>query len=575
MPSITYWSRIEPRSRSDDFRRSLQAQIRGPLWMLTRQWQFGEFQFVDAGSPIKGQMTVEHHPITHYQDRQGRTTPLDLEANLPLETRVERETVAMDVRTRVQAGLQFARLLHREGVANTLPIFLPAFPLSADGQFDGSIIDETTRRFLAGVAGRVVDGGALLRSVARGEDPAELVEDPAAEDAVRRAANGLVDWFRKTYSQPVDEGDGAWSPPHLEYQFAVSVGDPDTGGALLTASEYSEGHLDWYAFNIKGSLPRDSFERETVRVIPSQVEFRGMPSSRWWEFEEGLTDFGATDVHTTDLGRLLVMEFALIHGANWFVIPYDAPVGSIIRVASLIITDIFGQHTLIQPAGRVPRHDWQRWHMFAVSPTEPDATPEPFLFLPPTIGHLVEGPAIEEVVFMRDEMANMAWGVEKTLPNGLGEPVAGYDAYQESRRQRLATAAEEEGEPATQDEIQLRFRLASTVAENWIPLVPVHTGDNHRSIQLERAALLRQQRGEEPEAGEDIKILPRGRILNPGDEPYRINEEMVPRAPRLVTRSFQWTRWTDGSTHLWVGRRKRAGRGQGSSGLRFDIVERV
>ncbi|CAN5664365.1 hypothetical protein BH18ACI4_BH18ACI4_06700 [soil metagenome] len=29
----------------------------------------------------------------------------------------------------------------------------------------------------------------------------------------------------------------------------------------------------------------------------------------------------------------------------------------------------------------------------------------------------------------------------------------------------------------------------------------------------------------------------------------------------------------DGSTHLWLGRRKAVGRGEGSSGLRFDSVE--
>lgn len=30
--------------------------------------------------------------------------------------------------------------------------------------------------------------------------------------------------------------------------------------------------------------------------------------------------------------------------------------------------------------------------------------------------------------------------------------------------------------------------------------------------------------------------------------------------------------WINGETYLWVGRRKRTGRGEGSSGLRFDVV---
>ena len=50
--------------------------------------------------------------------------------------------------------------------------------------------------------------------------------------------------------------------------------------------------------------------------------------------------------------------------------------------------------------------------------------------------------------------------------------------------------------------------------------------------------------------------------------------EEVPRACARITRAWQLARWTDGSTHLWIGRRKQPGRGEGSSGLRFDVIER-
>jgi hypothetical protein len=54
-----------------------------------------------------------------------------------------------------------------------------------------------------------------------------------------------------------------------------------------------------------------------------------------------------------------------------------------------------------------------------------------------------------------------------------------------------------------------------------------------------------------------------------------VPEEEVPRAGAVVTRSFQRTRWHGGATCLWLGRRKENGRGEGSSGLRFDqIVEK-
>jgi hypothetical protein len=47
--------------------RSLQAQVRDPLWFLARQWQMGEFLGDDAGSPIQATMGVEQRSITTYR----------------------------------------------------------------------------------------------------------------------------------------------------------------------------------------------------------------------------------------------------------------------------------------------------------------------------------------------------------------------------------------------------------------------------------------------------------------------------------------------------------------------------
>jgi hypothetical protein len=57
------------------------------------------------------------------------------------------------------------------------------------------------------------------------------------------------------------------------------------------------------------------------------------------------------------------------------------------------------------------------------------------------------------------------------------------------------------------------------------------------------------------------------------DKDLILYEEEVPRAGTAVTRGYQYARWRDGSVHLWIGRRKRIGRGEGSSGLRFDFIE--
>ena len=66
MPSITSWMRLEPRSRNAEMNTSLQARIYDPLWLLARQWQLGEFQGEDNGSPVMARWRGESARLTRY-----------------------------------------------------------------------------------------------------------------------------------------------------------------------------------------------------------------------------------------------------------------------------------------------------------------------------------------------------------------------------------------------------------------------------------------------------------------------------------------------------------------------------
>ena len=65
---------------------------------------------------------------------------------------------------------------------------------------------------------------------------------------------------------------------------------------------------------------------------------------------------------------------------------------------------------------------------------------------------------------------------------------------------------------------------------------------------------------------------PLGRVLEPYDAQTLIREEEIPRAGARFYRAHQYAGWVNGSTHLWVGA-ARTGRGEGSSGLRWDLAE--
>ncbi|MGO9157461.1 hypothetical protein [Mycobacterium sp.] len=49
--------------------------------------------------------------------------------------------------------------------------------------------------------------------------------------------------------------------------------------------------------------------------------------------------------------------------------------------------------------------------------------------------------------------------------------------------------------------------------------------------------------------------------------------EELPQEGVHLERVYRYARGLDGSTYVWIGRRKSTGRGEGRSGLRFDFLE--
>lgn len=124
----------------------------------------------------------------------------------------------------------------------------------------------------------------------------------------------------------------------------------------------------------------------------------------------------------------------------------------------------------------------------------------------------------------------------------------------------------------------LSYQLMGSVPENWIPLVAVRLAGQSTSSAFLQGAMPRVPPLEPAAdgAGQAILahqlVLPRGSILegSPVEQPNLIREEELLRGGAVVQRSYQQTRWSDGVTITWSGRRKLNGRGEGSSGLAFD-----
>jgi hypothetical protein len=98
MPSITTWTRFEPQTRNAALTTSVQGRIHDPLWLLARQWQVGEFQGQDSGTPIMARLRSDVSRLTRFfpgpiAANSQVTAPAFNAKVTPLETMVERERV--------------------------------------------------------------------------------------------------------------------------------------------------------------------------------------------------------------------------------------------------------------------------------------------------------------------------------------------------------------------------------------------------------------------------------------------------------------------------------------------------
>jgi hypothetical protein len=604
---LRVWSRLEPRARENDFSRALRAEVHDPLWMLARQWQFGEAKGEDAGSAILARLVQRSAPLDGFSN--GSTAPQPFGEDLPLETRVERMPLPVDLSSRVQLGRQWLRTLDSAGAAfnagGGVPPYvaatyrtscLQAFPITSSEPSGSSPDDKLarakarasprSRASLAALTGRMVDGVALLEAlpetIAWVTLPAALqaLAVPGHEGLLVAALTAFRDWVGSIWSRPAGEGDTAWVSEQLEYRFGCTVPRPGGRRLRLQAQEFASGRLDWYGFDLAGEVPAAPVPPEpqstVFTVIPSRATYPGQPNPRWWMFEDGSVDFGSMRADTTDLARILVAEFALVYGNNWFVIPCRQPMGSLAEILGIVVRDVFGRATLVRAVGRGAPESWTRWDMFSLGQAR-TAGASPLgshLFVPPVVSGVQEGEPIEAVRLVRDETTNTVWGVEQRVSDGFGRGRDGHDA---ARRLKDAVAAELPAPaPVEHGTMKLAYRLGNSVPENWIPFLPVHKPHEDRAIRLQRASMPRFLVDQVRPVRPQTSILRPG--LAPDDrqlEPFFLHEEEVPRAGVEVISTFQRARWRDGKIVVWYGRRKRTGRGEGHSGLRFDFLEHV
>lgn len=594
------WNRLEARPRKVDFSETLSNPTADALWMLTRQWQFGEFTGEDAATSIMAKVIAGFTPVSRF----GWENHVDVfDTGIPIEAQVEGEKVPFDWRTHLQVTAYWKKILKTIGASPGLfQEFVDLFPITKNDSLSTTtweledIIGDTNlsnhflffnnKTFNSTIfieklnlyGGNASD---LLRNMVPANKLVTILSElNTLETQLNDASTQLLNWMAQLYIQPHETTPSIsnptpsrWDHSRLEYRFDLAVPE-QTANSLriaIRSKEYYQGQPDWYAFEIDKTLPSTSpliqkdqlvgesidTETKTITLLSSKCEFPSMPAARWWEFENNAINYGRIDANTTDLTTIIIAEFGLVASTDWQSIPFNVKVGSLSTINSIVVTDSFGFNTQISPVD--PNDPWN-----FISLTRNTGGVDSRLFFPPVTFKTHEGNPLEHILFMRDEMANMVWAVEKTVPGFLGTGIDAYQAY--LRRKAILMKNSTAPVQSIKSNATYSYKFASDVPENWIPFVPSKVSTNDPSIQLLRGKTVRKL------GSKDVK--PRGKILTEKPFPYFIFEEEVPREGIQVIRSFQRARWFDGKVICWLGRKKVTGKGEGSSGLVFDQLIR-
>ena len=562
--------RLEGRSRNPNNTDALAMRTADPLWMLGRQWQFGEFQGEDNGSPIKVKSFYGKEKASYYST-QGERKKIN---DIPLEARVEAVSVfPKDLKSKVRVGQQFERLIRANFSKAKAKKYIKdlrlAYPLESElwqnHQLEKiSKLDEKSQRFFNLMKEKVIDGGTLLQNLKNKKYP-KASSSNNDFDALEEISTQLKTWYENLF---VEETKGAvpWNSNKMAHEFKVHLKATDQAKDFtLSAPDYQSGHLDWYSFDsaVVKNLPTK--KQESEYFSPVNVSFASMPDKRLFSFEDSQIDLSMMDVDTADLLKLMLLDFSLVSGSDWYTIPLEMEVGELCWIEKIEVQDVFGITTTIKNDGSkgaiLSENPLNVWDLFKIRNHHVTAydPKDHFLFIPPAATLRMESEPIEELLFLRDEYANMVWALEQKIPNGLGKPVDGHDLHTE-----LYGPFQSEDDSAKGGLPQ--FKLASIVPTNWIPYLPQHLEGELKNIELKRAFMMRNESAEAPSDIRPLTTLADQDLLT-------VREEAIPRAGVKIQLTKQRIRWTDGKTYVWMGRKVTAGRGEGNSGLRFDYLK--
>lgn len=577
------FTKIEPRTRKADYSEAMSFEVYDPLWMLGRQRQFGRFQGNNCGTTVEAKVTITTESISKVRDKDGKKKSIDGNS-APLEYQVERRPRTIDPYARIESALHFLEMKslpkNKALLLKTLIRHCPLDPFIPDVPRNKRTVEDVKAQSnvkmdkLYRLYGkRCFDGYKLYLAS----------QIPFSSNQVRlnQALKEYKLWFKKKY---LVDGDTStyWNEEKLGYETGLI-----TRNSTFTAEDYHTGRLSWYSFDHSvnaGTDTSSTVRKITVPALPSPATFPGAPNRRLWEFENRKVQFNDwRNDETSALASSVILQYTLMYSNDWMILPVDIEAGTLIKVVDIEIKDSFGKVFHIKKNFESDNTDrslgfQDRWAMF--SHVRPDAYEvDDFktgdgLLIPPTLQRVEQGAPIEEVQFLRDEMANMVWGVEERVSDGCGGSLDS-----RSRSDKVLAIIDEErmvddSDVRAPQDADYSYIIQNRVPLHWIPFIPQNLAGNPRDIVFRRARMpiwYNDEYNPVRPSSELLGVKMKGKKVLP----RFINEEEIQGVGTRVGLYPQRTRWFNGESFTWQGFEKTISGTQANSGLMFDALLEV
>ena len=379
------------------------------------------------------------------------------------------------------------------------------------------------------------------------------------------------------------------------------------------------------------SRPNEPVVTKRMTFIPVPATFPGAPNKRLWEMEDANVSMGNINLDYNSVANAAVLQYTTMYGNDWMLLPMELEVGTLMDVVKITVTDTFGEKIEIN---KPTSDEWDegkkkdtaftnRWDMFGIARadayTSRNFEVDRQLFYPPSLARTVESKPIETIQFLRDEMSNMLWGVEKVIEDGCGGTFSGdsfaanvistVDDIQkgiienkqqkaiEQKKQEIETKrksgklseaeankqiaeAEKMFSETEKNESDYKFVLQNRVPLNWIPFIPqkyeVGSKNYEREIRFRRATMPLYLNNGYERIRPNTMLLETKKDSNNKVIPHYVNEEEILSVGTKVSLNYQRTRWFNGKTFNWLGAKKEVSETMGNSGLQQDeLIQKI